>query len=121
MTTQAKRLNPQRAFKQGGNHIKRIALNASVAIQAHVDPKPMRTPNEAKNWFLVVAHSDKGLLDEHAHQVIAAAAILADSNTAVAVLVMGNLYEDLAELGADEVIVLPAPVRRQDLQHPVWW
>ncbi len=89
------------------NGIKRIALTAPVNIHADATPKPVRTPANPKHWFLVLAHSDKGLLDAHAHQTIAAAAILADSNTAVAMLVMGDLHEDLAEFGADEVIVYP--------------
>ena len=101
MTRQAKR-----AFSYN-NGVKRIALAAPASIQALVTSKPVRTPANPKKWFLVVAHSDKGLLDAHAHQVVAAAAILADSNTAVVVLVMGDLHEDLAELGADEVIVRP--------------
>ena len=100
MTAQAKHI-----ILKNNNGIKRIALTAPASIQAHVVPKPVRTPANPKHWFLVVAHSDKGLLDDHAHQTLAAAAILADSNTAVVVLVMGDLHEDLGEVGADEVIV----------------
>lgn len=89
------------------NGVKRIALAAPASIQAHAIPKLVRTPANPTYWFLVVAHSDKGLLGEHAHQTIAAAAILADSDTAVIVLVMGDLFEDLSNVGADEVIVRP--------------
>ena len=89
------------------NGVKRITLAAPASVQALVTPKPVRTPANPKKWFLVVAHSEKGLLDAHAHQTIAAAAILADSNTAAVVLVMGDLHEDLGEFGADEVIVRP--------------
>ena len=102
----AQRLNPARAFSKKSG-LKRIILSAPASIEASFAPKPMRTPKAPKSWLLVVAHSDKGLLDEHAHQTIAAAAILAASDTAVAVVVMGDLHENLAEFGADEVIVRP--------------
>jgi len=91
-------------FKNG---VKRIALAAPASIQARSMSKLVRSPVDPKHWFLVIAHSDKGLLDEHAHQTIAAAAMLADSDTAVIVLVMGDLFEDLSNVGADEVVVRP--------------
>src|SRR5690606_35059035 len=51
------------------------------------------------------AHSDRGALDAHAHEAIAAAALLADAATAVAVLVLGELSADLGAAGADRVYV----------------
>jgi electron transfer flavoprotein alpha subunit len=51
-------------------------------------------------------HSDRGRLDEHARQIIAVAAILADPKTGVIAVVLGELNESLAPLGADRVAVL---------------
>jgi electron transfer flavoprotein alpha subunit len=54
----------------------------------------------------VVAHSDRGTLDDHAKQCLAAAAILAEANTAVVALILGELHEELSNAGADEVLVI---------------
>ena len=107
MTGQLKRQSPQRAFTQGENNLKRIVLSAAKNRESQIVPKPIRMPENPKFWLLVAAHSEKGMLDDHAHQTIAAAAILAADDTAVAVVVMGDLFENLSEVGADEVIVRP--------------
>jgi electron transfer flavoprotein alpha subunit len=91
--------------------LKRVVLApVSKAVESH-PPKPIRTPAKPKNHLLVIAHSIKGALDDHALQTIAAAAILADTETAVTVLILGVLQQDLLEklgtAGADEVMVLP--------------
>lgn len=108
----AKRINPRRAYEIMANGVKRIVLGATsdfvaheVALQ-HGTSKPLRTPKQATSRILVVAHSDRGTLDDHAKQCLAAAAILADANTAVVTLVLGELHEDLANAGADEVLVI---------------
>lgn len=108
----AKRINPRRAYEIMANGVKRIVLGATsdfvaheVALQ-HSTSKPLRTPKQAKTHILVVAHSDRGTLDDHAKQCLAAAAILADANTAVITLVLGELHEDLANAGADEVLII---------------
>lgn len=108
----AKRINPRRAYEIMENGVKRIVLGATsdfVAHEAalqHGTSKPLRTPKQAKTRILVVAHSDRGTLDDHAKQCLAAAAILADANTAVVALVLGELHEDLTNTGADEVLVI---------------
>lgn len=107
-----KRIDPQRPFHSTGKSIKRIVLESPEHTKEQAPPKPLRALDSPQNWMLVVAHSDSGLLDDHAHQTIAGAAIMADEffenvATGVAVLVMGFLHEDLSNLGADEVIVLP--------------
>ena len=112
MTATIKRLSANRAFYQTDKNIKRIVLEAPKDQQKQVTPKPVRTPKNPQYYLLVVAHSDGGLLDDHAHQTIIAAAILADTlfeknTTRVAVLIMGDLHEDLSKLGADELIVMP--------------
>jgi len=112
MTVHIRRLNALRTSYNTVANIKRIVLQSPQHQQIQASPKPVRTPENPKHWLLVVAHSDGGLLDDHAHQTIVAAAILADAlfeknTTSVAVLIMGGLHQDLAKLGADEVIVLP--------------
>lgn len=97
-------LRPQKTTKQG---LKRVILQAkSAPKEAHL-PKPLRTPAKPKARFLVIAHSDRGALDNHAKQAIAAAAILANTETSVLALILGELSEDLSSAGADEVLVLP--------------
>ncbi len=116
MTAPIQRLNAKRDYKiislNADENIKRIVLESSQHLQKQAAVKPVRTPVNPQHWLLVVAHSDGGLLDDHAHQTIAAAAILADelfekNTTGVVVLIMGGLHEDLSKLGADEVIVMP--------------
>ena len=111
MTT---RINPHRSaqaspagLKRTSATIKRIVLStAQIAVETH-PVKWLRTPNKPKSRLLVIAHSDRGALDDHALQAIAAAAILSDTETAVVALILGELNDDLGTAGADEVIVLP--------------
>ena len=117
-----KRINPRRPYQITAAGIKRIVLGATdgfvaheghAATSHHGSAKPLRTPAKPKASVLAIAHSDRGMLDDHARQAIAAAAILADANTAVVALVLGELREDLASAGADQVIVIP----ELDFQH----
>ena len=109
MTT---RINPHRPaqadLKGEPTTIKRIVLSTA---QTAVETRPvkwLRTPSKPKSRVLVIAHSDRGALDDHALQTIAAAAILADAETAVVALILGELNDDLSTAGADEVMILPA-------------
>ena len=114
MTT---RINPHRLVQadlmREPATIKRIVLSkAQIAVEAH-PAKWLRTPSKPKSRVLVIAHSDRGALDDHALQAIAAAAILADAETAVVALILGELNDDLSheilkQAGADEVMILPA-------------
>lgn len=115
-----KRINPRRAYLITAAGIKRITLGTTADFIAHEKSgthqntsKPLRTPKQPKTYVLAIAHSDRGMLDDHARQAIAAAAILADTDTAVVALVLGELREDLANAGADQVIVIP----ELDYQH----
>jgi N,N-dimethylglycine/sarcosine catabolism electron transfer flavoprotein subunit alpha len=77
---------------------------------AHSTPaatKGLRTSESPRSYLLVLAQSERGVLDEHQRQTVAAAALLANPQTAVVVAVLGDLNEDLAACGADIVIVLP--------------
>lgn len=123
MTT-IKRIDPRRPFIIAGSGLRRITLGAehvegatnapsfAGARGAHGEaPKPKRNYEAGGRTLLVAAHSDRGALDEHARQALAAAAITADAKTEVILLVFGELTDDAAALGADKVIELPALAR----------
>ena len=105
------RINPKRPQQTSPTGLKRVVLAATVIPESAHPPKLLRTLTKPKNHILVVAHSIKGALDDHALQTIAAAAIMADVQTAVMVMMLGPLQQDLLEklgiAGADEVMVLP--------------
>lgn len=103
MTTRINTHRPEKTTRIG---LKRLILQAKLTPEETHLPKPLRTPAKPKAHFLVIAHSDRGSLDQHAHQTIAAAAILADAQTTVVALILGELSEDLSNAGADEVMVL---------------
>jgi electron transfer flavoprotein alpha subunit len=102
------RINPKREQKSSTTGLKRVVLQAVKLDESVPLDKPLRTTAKAISYFLVVAHSDRGALDQHARQTIAAAAILADTKTSVIAMILGELNEDLAEIGADEVMILPS-------------
>ena len=116
-----KRIDPRRPFSITAEGLKRITLGfvgvagevQAAAPGAHREQaKPRRTMAAAQRSLLVAAHSDRGSLDDHARQALAAAALLADSTTQVVLLVLGELKDDAAVLGADKVIEMPAFDRR---------
>jgi electron transfer flavoprotein alpha subunit len=123
MTT-IKRIDPRRPFVIAASGLRRITLGVehvagatnaaafAAARGAHAEaPKPKRVYEAGGRTLLVAAHSDRGALDEHARQALAAAAIVADAKTEVILLVFGELTGDAAALGADKVIELPALAR----------
>lgn len=118
------RINPRRPFTVSSAGLRRIVLgaiggaaggemglNALSGAHAHGEhrPKPRRYAGAAvtgqKRPFLVAAHADRGMLDDHARQSLAAAALLADAHTEVLLLVFGEFSDDAAALGADRVLV----------------
>ena len=112
MSDTIKRINPRRPFLVTAEGLKRIVLGeagqgGAVHVAAHREaaPKPLRLVGTPTSAILVIAHSDRGALDAHARQAIAAAALLADETTEVVVLVLGELSENLAAWGADKVFV----------------
>ena len=113
MSGEIKRINPRRPFHVTAEGLKRIILGetgtgtATGPLAAHRDaaPKPLRLYQEPTAYHLVIAHSGRGTLDAHARQAIAAAALLADADTSVAVLILGELTEDIAPVGADRIFV----------------
>jgi len=113
-----KRVDPRRPFTVTADGLKRIVLGevgaggtsdllSLAGGHAHHQVKPIRSTQAPTRSLLAVTHSDRGALDEHARQVIAAAALLADATTDVVLLVFGELSDDSAALGADRVVVLP--------------
>ena len=103
----SKRINAKRPQQTSPTGLKRVVLAAVAKPESAHPPKFIRTPAKPKNRLLVIAHSIKSSLNDHALQTIAAAAILADLQTAVLVMVLGPLQQDLDVAGADEVMVLP--------------
>jgi electron transfer flavoprotein alpha subunit len=116
-----KRIDPRRPFSITAEGLKRITLgfvgvagdgNATAPGGHREQAKPRRTTATAQRSLLVAAHSDRGSLDDHARQTLAAAALLADSTTQVVLLVLGELKDDATALGADKVIAMPVFDRR---------
>jgi electron transfer flavoprotein alpha subunit len=110
---QRRRLNPRRLYVIAASGRKRIILGNEVGSRDLASlphgpiEKSVRSTQSARGHHLVLVHSERGALDEHARQVIAAAALLADAETGVVVAVLGGSTENLASYGADSVILLP--------------
>ena len=129
MNTIIKRIDPRRPFTITAAGIRRITLGATFDAHASNDhshgaaaggahahgqaAKPRRTTQPAERTVLVAAHSDRGALDEHTRQALAAAALIADAQTQVALVVFGDLKDDAATLGADRIVELAAFDRRR--------
>ncbi len=105
------RINPRRPFKDTASGVKRIVLTTAPKVNEAPHAKPIRYSQkidaEQAN-ILVITHSDRDMLDDHARQTLAAAAILANdaSNVTVIALILGELRENIASYGADQVIVM---------------
>ncbi len=123
-----KRINPRRPFMLTPDGLRRVmsgapgaALAVAASGKAPLKPnapdvpgghgqaasKPRRQVTQPRHALLVALHSERGALDDHACQALAAAALMADSETQVVLLVFGELKDDAAALGADQIIVLP--------------
>jgi electron transfer flavoprotein alpha subunit len=118
-----KRIDPRRPFVVTAAGLKRFTLGETGSADASAThwptqhghggaAKPRRSVSNPNHILLVVAHAERGALDDHACQAIAAAALLADVQTEVALLVFGELKDDAAALGADKLIELPGFDRR---------
>ena len=105
--TSTLRIDPRRASSIGPSGLPRMATRKRVTAEADQAEKPVRALSEPKHWHMAIAHSDRGSLDEHARQAIAAAALLAGPETGVIAVVFGELNDDLAQAGADVVAALP--------------
>jgi electron transfer flavoprotein alpha subunit len=121
-----KRIDPRRPFTITADGLRRITLGVTgvagvagatdfaTADAAHrAQPKPRRTTARPQRVMLVAAHADRGALDDHARQTLAAAALIADAATQIVLLVFGEFTGDAAALGADKLIELPVFDRRR--------
>ncbi|NRF72288.1 electron transfer flavoprotein subunit alpha/FixB family protein [Aquincola sp. S2] len=106
-----RRIDPRRPAVSAPQGLRRIVLGSeqgerSVAITlAHDSVKPLRSAGPFRSCTLVAAHADRGALDSHVHEVIAAAALLAGPDCEVIVAVLGACHPDAASLGGDRMLV----------------
>jgi len=118
-----KRIDPRRPYAITAAGLRRITLGAvgtaDETVEGHTlhaahgsAARPRRTTQTPQRTILVAAHSDRGSLDDHARQTLAAAALIAAAHTQVILLVFGEMKDDAATLGADKLIELPAFDRR---------
>ncbi len=101
------RIDPRRPGTITPAGTRRVALSKRPADKRNDIAKPPRTTLEPSQWLMAIAYSDRGNLNEHGRQALAAAAILAEASTGVLAVVLGDLTEDLATSGADLTAVLP--------------
>ena len=114
--SEVKRFDPRRPYRMTPTGLRRIVLGEIGAGDPQVNGgqrsrvtqvKPLRTNQPATRWNMAIAHSYRGRLDEHAREAIAAAAIIATPETGVIAVILGELHEDAAAMGADKVAVIP--------------
>ncbi|WP_119153481.1 electron transfer flavoprotein subunit alpha/FixB family protein [Caldimonas tepidiphila] len=111
------RVDPRRPAILTAAGLRRIVLGSTegerLALATSHGPavRPVRSPGPFARCMLVVAHADRGTLDGHARQALAAAAILASSDTEVVLAVLGPCNDDAADLGADRMLVVPQGLR----------
>ncbi|WP_347557465.1 electron transfer flavoprotein subunit alpha/FixB family protein [Robbsia sp. KACC 23696] len=117
------RITPRRPFTIGPCGLIRITLGTTPLAalcdddagprhdHRQTSSKPTRLEKVAARSLMVLAYSDRGMLDAHAAEAIAAAALLADADTEVVLIVFGACHDDVAALGADRVLVYPEKER----------
>lgn len=106
------RREPRRPFVLTATGIRRVLSGAEVDAGA-VTPgaaapagPPLRTTQAPAQHLLVVVRSVRGALDAPARRCIAAAALIAPTDAAIVVGVLGGTQEALAAWGADVVVAL---------------
>lgn len=112
MNTLVRRIDPRRPAVTTPAGLRRIILGSSegerLAAHAAHGPavKPVRSSGPFARCTLVVTHAERGALTDGARQAIAAAAILASTNTEVVLAVLGPCGDDVAALGVDKLLML---------------
>lgn len=112
------RRDPRRRALTSAAGLRRIVLGSdqgecsvtSGAAQAS-GSKALRSAGPFSRSIVVVAHAERGAFDDWARQLLAAAAILAGSDTQVSALVFGQCRQadsELAALGVDRLLALDA-------------
>lgn len=113
------RIDPRRPYQLTAEGLKRIVLGATSGLrdpmqQAHGHARvAVRSQGPFSERLLVVAHAERGALDEAAREAVAAAAILASTATEVLVAVWGATSEQVGEVlagwGADRIVCVEDP------------
>lgn len=125
MSEGIKRRNPRRSCVVTAEGLRRIVLGAEAtaptAAKGQIFPqpkaKPLRLREKPIDWHVAIAHAERGDLDDHARQALAAAAILAGPRTGVLAVVIGPFQGDVAALGADAAVVLPEAADCYEPEH----
>jgi len=113
------RIDPRRPVVITPAGLRRIVLGSSEGerlasrLGSHEAAKQARSVGPFVRCVLVVAHAERGTLDEHARQVVAAAAILAAPDTEVILATLGACADDAGVLGADRLLVQADGARDQ--------
>ncbi|MGL4767308.1 MAG: electron transfer flavoprotein subunit alpha/FixB family protein [Formosimonas sp.] len=117
------RVNPRRPIHLSAAGVPRIVLGEIAPMEGALEPvraaletttKPVRSNGPFTQAIVVATVSQRGQISDHAREVLAAAALLADAQTQVILAVWGEMSDDAAVLGADGVLnALPI--------HPHQW
>jgi electron transfer flavoprotein alpha subunit len=106
------RIDPRRHAIITPSGLRRIVLGSTAGERlsggfnhAPSSAKPVRSPGPFNRCTLVVAHSERGTLDDHVRQVVAAAALLSAADNEVVLAVLGPCHEEPADLGVDRLLV----------------
>jgi electron transfer flavoprotein alpha subunit len=102
------RIDPRRPALRTPAGLRRIVLGSrdgerlqQRTVPAHEAPRPVRSAGPFGRCIVAVAQADRGTLDDHAREVIAAAALLAGPDCEVVAAVLGACHDDAATLGID--------------------
>lgn len=112
MSARVKRIDPRRPAVFTAAGLRRVVLGSDhgerMGRVAHAAgaAKPLRSAGPFCGCIVVIAHIERGALDEHAREAIAAAALLARPEEAVHLLALGECRDDLAAAGVDDAEVL---------------
>jgi electron transfer flavoprotein alpha subunit len=121
-----KRIDPRRPAVFTAAGLRRIVLGSDDGerlgriAHAAVEAKPLRSAGPFRACIVVIAHTERGALDEHAREAIAAAALLARADEAVRLLALGDCRDDLASTGVDDAEVLALGVAYRPHALAMW-
>lgn len=100
------RIDPRRPALLSPAGLRRIVLGSELGERgtrgaAQVALKPHRSAGPFTGCLVVLAHVSHGSLDEHAREVLSAAALLARHDEEIVLLAIGDCRDDLAAAGVD--------------------
>ena len=109
-----RRVDPRRPAIITPAGLRRIVLGSTEgerlgtsAVAQHATAKPLRSAGPFRHCIGVAVHADRGTLDDHAREAVAAAALLAGPDCEVLVAVLGACEDDAATLGIDRLVGWP--------------